>query len=370
MPARREGKVRYAVVGLGYISQVAVLPAFRHAENSELAALVSDDEVKRTELGKDYGVSRTCSYEGYDALLASGQVDAVYIALPNSMHRGFTLRAAAAGRHVLCEKPMALSEEDCEAMIEAAQRNRVKLMVAYRLHFERANLEAVEIAGSGKIGDLRYFASEFSMRITDPENIRLRRDLGGGPLWDLGVYCINAARYLFQDEPVEACAFATRGSAPPFQEVEEMTAAVLRFPGDRLAQFTCSFGAADAATYRLVGTEGVLRVDSAYEYAERLKYSLTIDGKTEEHSFRKSDQFAPELVYFSDCIRNDREPEPSGREGLADVRVIRALYRSVEEGRPIVLAPFQKANRPGLEQAIRRRPVRPPDLVNSRAPSE
>src|SRR5689334_7091572 len=152
-------KIRYAVVGLGHIAQVAVLPAFAHAENSELAALVSDDPEKRAKLGRKYKV-KAFSYAEYDDCLRSGRVDAVYIALPNHLHREYSERAARAGVHVLCEKPMAVTARDCEAMIRAARKNRVKLMIAYRLHFERANLEAAKIARSGRLGELRFFSSD------------------------------------------------------------------------------------------------------------------------------------------------------------------------------------------------------------------
>src|SRR5688572_531869 len=176
------GKVRYAVVGLGYIAQIAVLPAFAHArENSVLAALVSGDPAKRRTLGRVYGVDRQVGYEDYDSLLASGEVDAVYIALPNIQHRDYAVRAARAGVHVLCEKPMALRTAGCQRMIDEAERAHVRLMIAYRLHFEAANLEAVRIARSGQLGDLRFFSSHFAMQVKDG-NIRLNPALGGGTL--------------------------------------------------------------------------------------------------------------------------------------------------------------------------------------------
>src|SRR3954468_16916058 len=177
MPRRQ---IRYAVVGLGHIAQVAVLPAFANArENSVLAALVSGDAAKRETLARRYGISHTYGYEDYEDCLHGGQVDAVYIALPNSMHREYAERAADAGVHVLCEKPMAVTEDECEAMMRAAERNGVRLMVAYRLHFERANLEAIEIARSGSISEPRLFDAAFTMHVADG-NIRLERRLGGG----------------------------------------------------------------------------------------------------------------------------------------------------------------------------------------------
>src|SRR5438132_3880640 len=309
-------KVRYAVVGLGYIAQIAVLPAFKHARNSELRALVSSDPKKLKELGRKYVVSNTYSYEDYASCLESGEVDAVYIALPNVMHREYTERAARAGIHVLCEKPMAITEQECESMIEAAQRNRVKLMIAYRLHFEEANLRAVDIVNSGKLGRPRIFNSVFSQQVKEGD-IRLQKELGGGTLYDIGIYCINAARYLFGEEPEEVSAFTGNNGEERFQEVEEACSAILRFPQDKLAGFTSSFGAADVSAYEVVGTKGILRVDPAYEFAESLEHELIIKGETQRRMFPKRDQFAPELLYFSNCIKNNQDPEPSEAEGLA-----------------------------------------------------
>ena len=159
-------RVRYAVVGQGYIAQIAVLPAFSHArKNSELAALVSGDRVKLRTLGRKYGVDRLYTYGEYEACLRAGDVDAVFIALPNHLHREYAVRAARAGVHVLCEKPMALTEQDCKAMIAAARRGGVKLMVAYRLHFEEANLKAAALVRSGRLGESRICDSVFTLQV-------------------------------------------------------------------------------------------------------------------------------------------------------------------------------------------------------------
>src|SRR5262245_2363940 len=224
-------KIRYAVVGLGHIAQVAVLPAFAHAgRNSVLTALVSDDSEKLRQLGQRYSVKLTYPYERYDDCLRSGDVDAVYIALPNSMHGEYSVRAANAGVHVLCEKPMAVTEKECQAMISAARKHKVKLMLAYRLHFEETNLKAIEIVKSGKLGEPRVFNSVFGLDVKEG-NIRTQADLGGGTLYDLGVYCINAARNLFHSEPEEVFAYSGTRNDSRFKEIDEMTSAVLRFPG-------------------------------------------------------------------------------------------------------------------------------------------
>ncbi len=362
-------KVRYAVAGLGHIAQAAVLPAFEHAsKNSELVALVSDDARKLRQLSRKYRVEFGGNYRQFENVLAESEADAVYIALPNHMHAEYTVRAAKAGVHVLCEKPMAVTERECEEMIRLCAKLRRKLMIAYRLHFEKVNLEAVESVQSGKIGEPKLFSSVFTMDVKAGD-IRLRRDTGGGTLYDIGIYCINAARYLFRDEPVEVLAASGNTGEARFREVDEMTSATLRFPGDRLAQFITSFGSAGVMQYRVVGTKGDLEVQNAYDYDNEMTQRLTVNGKTREKTFAASDQFGPELVYFSDCILRDREPEPSGEEGLIDVKIIRALYRSAENGRPVKLDLPAKRIRPAMKQEIRRPRVRERQLVKTRPPT-
>jgi len=341
---RMKQRVRYAVIGLGHIAQRAVLPAFAHAENSELVALVTGSPDKDGQLSRRYRVN-AYTYDNLENAIDREKVDAVYIATPNSLHREHTERAARSGSHVLCEKPMAASERDCEAMIDVTHQNKVKLMIAYRLHFHDANLHAVEVARSGVLGDLRYFTSVFGIRV-DGDNIRLKKDLGGGTLFDIGIYCINAARYLFRSEPVEVTSLTAKNAEKRFSEVEEMCGAIMRFPQERLAIFTCSFGSAKIGYYSLVGTKGHLRLENAYEYRDEAKCMLTIEGERTEKVFTPNDQFASELIYFSDCILNDRAPEPSGQEGLADVRAINAIYESSRTGRTVQVEPVRKDTDP------------------------
>ena len=355
--------VRYAVVGLGHIAQNAVLPAFKHARrNSRLAALVSDDETKLKTLATDYKVKATYTYDQYDQCLES--VDAVYIALPNSMHAEYTIRAANAGVHVLCEKPMAVTVEQGERMLEACREANVKLMIAYRLHFEEINLRAVELVRDGRLGEPKYFNSSFSMMVK-PGNIRTRRETGGGTLYDIGIYCINAARYLFRAEPKEVMAMSVNSVPDKLPEIDESTSAILRFDGERIASFVSSFNAADAGWYQVVGTKGRLDVNPAYEYAEGLAYTLTVDGKSEKKKIGKRDQFAPELLYFSDCILDDRQPEPSGEEGLQDVRIIQALYESAETGKAVQIPPYEPSKRPDQSQQIVSPPNKEPEIVHA-----
>jgi glucose-fructose oxidoreductase len=364
--------VRYAVIGLGHIAQAAVLPAFKHAKrNSTLVALVSGEQKKLKQLSRRYGVQRTCGYDDVDELFASGEIDAVYIALPNELHKEYTIRAARAGLHVLCEKPMAVNASECEEMIGAARAANVKLMIAYRLHFERANLEVAKLARTGKLGELRFFTSDFSMQVSD-DNIRLNPpEKGGGPLYDIGIYCINAARYCLGEDPVEVWAAGTRSKDPRFRDVDETVAAVMRFKDERVASFTCSFGAADKSVYSVTGTKGSVTLDPAYEYADGLSYRLKIGERETRKKFGKSDQFAPELLYFSDCVLNDRDPEPAGEEGLADVQIIQAMLQSIASGKPVRTELRQRQQRPTMQQEIRSPAVpREPKLVDVKPASQ
>lgn len=365
---KAERQVGYAVVGLGHFAQDAILPAFEHAkENSRLVALVSGDPEKARELGERHGVP-VFSYERFEECLALPEVEAVYIAVPNSLHSEYAVRAAKAGVHVLCEKPLATTEAECREMIRACEESDVRLMTAYRLHFEQANLTAIEAVREGKIGDPRLFTSTFSFQVKAP-NIRLERDKGGGVLWDIGVYCVNAARYLFRAEPVEVFSFCDRSQDPRFTEVEEAASVVMRFPEGKLAAFNVSFGAEAVATYELVGTEGTLRVDNAYDYKGELRWELMSEGKKRKGKVPERDQIAPELLTFSDCILEGRDPEPDGWEGLADVRIISALYESTRTGQPVKLEPFERPQRPTKEQEVHRPPSEAPEYVNVESPS-
>jgi len=367
---QRATRVRYAVVGLGHIAQNAVLPAFQNASgNSELVALISDNKSKLKALAREYKVENQCSYDAFERCLEEGAIDAVYIALPNHLHEQYAVRAARAGVHVICEKPLAVTAEQCRRMITECQNHGVKLMTAYRLHFDPANLEAIEIIQSGRLGEIRIFNSLFSFQVQEG-NIRVTKAKGGGTLYDIGIYCINAARYLFKDEPVEVFATTANDRDKRFRGVEEMTSAILRFPEERLASFTCSFGAADESRYEVIGTKGLVRLSNAYEYQAPIEVEIVENGQKKVHAHKLHDQFAPELIYFSDCILNDREPEPSGEEGLMDVQIIEALYESARRRTPVKPGRLVRRARP---QPTLRAAVPPPKkrkLLHVEAPTK
>jgi glucose-fructose oxidoreductase len=243
-------------------------------------------------------------------------------------------------------------------------------MIAYRLHFEAGNLEAIRLAQSGKLGNIRIFASEFAQQVAG-DNVRVKESVarGGGPVYDMGVYCINAARYLLRNEPTEVMAITANSGEKRFRNVEEMTSVLLRFPDERIATFTCSFGATDVSRYTVIGTKGRLVAEPAYEYVESIKHRVTLGERTKLRTFPKRDQFAAELVYFSDCILQNKEPEPSGLEGLADVRVAQAVYESVRTKRPVQLPELPDKKRPTLRQEIHRPAHGKPVTVKTKSPS-
>jgi predicted dehydrogenase len=357
-------QIRYAVVGAGNIAQMAVLPAFAHAtENSQLVALVSGDAEKRRELGKRHELELEGDYSELESIIERGRIDAVYIATPNSLHKDIALRAAGAGAHVLCEKPLAPTASDCRMIMDACANNGVWLMVAYRLHFEEASLKALEIARSGQLGEPKLFSAYFT-HVVRADDIRRDAGLAGGATLDLGVYCINSARQLFGAEPemVSAHVIEREGT-------DDTVAATLSFAGERVAQFCISNSVAGVSSYRIAGSEGDLRVEPAYEYVGELVHYLTRGDKTERKAFRKGDQFAPELKYFSECILTGREPEPSGEEGWCDVRVVEAILESGRSRRPVPLEPYVRQQKPSLSLADHEPPVKKPKPVRAPSPS-
>jgi predicted dehydrogenase len=221
------GKIRYAVVGGGSISQGAFMPGVGQTENSILTALVTSDQNKADKLAKRYAL-KSYSYTQYGELLASGEIDAVYVATPNFMHREFVVPALEAGIHVLLEKPMASNEDDCKAMQAAAHRSNAKFMIAYRLHFEPGTLEMIERVHAGDFGQPRLFTSTFTQTVK-PTNHRMQNGFAAGPVLDMGPYPLNMVRQLLGEEPIEVSAVGT--TAPDSTLGTPDTVSVcLRFP--------------------------------------------------------------------------------------------------------------------------------------------
>jgi predicted dehydrogenase len=353
--------VRYAVVGAGTMAQASVLPAFVKARRARLATIVSAEPRLRA-LAARY-LARTWSYAEYEALLASRTIDAVYLDAPLAMRREHAVRAARAGVHVLCEKPMAATEQDCMAIIDAAREARIKLMVADRLRFDPANEGAKDTVDSGCLGELRSLTSTIARCTPRGDDHDRDTDPGGGLSFDAALDCVSAARRLFRDEPVGVMAIQTSIDECLPRSIDETTAAVLRFRRGRVATFVCSHGGARTSQLRLVGTRGELLVEGAYCPEGERVYRLTVGGTSRERRFFPRDPFVRQLDHFAECILEDRTPVASGEEGLAEVRVLRALARSARTQR------FERLG-PGMHEACSTRSFRFPSRVAAAASDE
>ncbi|MNF74162.1 MULTISPECIES: Gfo/Idh/MocA family protein [unclassified Pseudomonas] len=331
--------IRYAVVGAGWISQTAFIPAVNLTGNSKITALVSGSPERASELARKYDIPHVFDYEGYEELVESDLIDAVYIALPNPLHASFAIQAANAGKHVIVEKPIATSLPDADAMISTAKRSGVFLMTSYRLHHDIGTITALDAVRDGRIGDPLFFSAVFSFQ-SDPENHRLNVEHWGGPLQDIGIYCVNAARHIFNAEPIEVSAMSTRRADDPrFSSLDDSIAVTLKFPDNRMAQFYCSFGAYSVDTYRVVGTHGTLCMDPGFRFETSMAMKLKNAHESEFVSFPHFDHFAGQISYFSECIQVGVEPSPNGEEGLADLEVLFAIERAAASGVPQRLYP-------------------------------
>jgi predicted dehydrogenase len=324
--------IRYAVVGAGWISQESFLPGVAQSGNSTIAAIVTGDLAKGAKLAAFHNIPQVLPYEEYDALLASDTIDAVYIALPNSMHADYTIRAAKAGKHILVEKPLATTVVDAEAMIDAARDAGVFLMTAYRLHNEPGTVAVLDHIRQGAIGTPLIFQSIFSFQTT-LGNHRLRASHWGGPLQDLGVYSINAARHIFGEEPILATATVHQPKDDPrFAEIEATLAATLTFPSGGIAQFVSSFGAGSVDNYRIVGSTGDIEMDPGFKADCAMQIRLRKNAVTKEVTFQQTDHFGAQVAYFSDCITSRTPPEADGEEGLTDMLVLLAIEVAAKTG--------------------------------------
>ena len=361
-------KVRYAFVALGDITQEAMLPGVAHTGNSEITAFVTSDPEKARLIGEQYGVSDSYGYEQFGQMLASGTIDAIYLATPNWRHAEFAIPALKAGIHVLVEKPLEVSTAKCREILEAARASTAKLMVAYRLHFEPATLATIDMVRAGELGEVLLFTSTFSQMVA-PENHRGQSGMAAGPVFDMGPYPVNAARYIFGSEPTEVVsATGSRHPEAGFGDFDDTVAVTLRFPEGRLAQFVLSYYANTIDSYTVAGTRGSVQVNPGYMYGKPLEQAITIGESRSHKSFKNTDHFGGELKYFSDCILNGTEPEPDGEEGYADVRVLEGIARALESGTAEKLEPLTRARRIDTAQGETLGARKSPELINASNP--
>lgn len=346
-PPRRklEDSVGIAIIGLGGYALNQIMPRIEQAERTHISALVSGNPAKLAQVGDAYGVPADArySYAEFDKIAADDRTQAVYIILPTAFHADFTLRAFAAGKHVLCEKPMALSSAECEAMIAAGRRANRKLMIAYRCHFEPYNVEAMRLMRERAVGTIRLIRTEQSYPAgptTPAQNWRFNRALaGGGPLEDYGLYGLQSALYLSGEMPesISATTFQPKGD-PRFTEIFAHVTAQLRFPSGAVAQLATSYDSAGANFAQVRGTDGTLIMDPATGYAGQ---KMRIEGR-DARDFTPGDpnvQFAGQLNHFTNAIRDSTPILTGGEMGLRDTRLIEAIYAAARDGRTVKLAP-------------------------------
>ncbi|MCP4534760.1 MAG: Gfo/Idh/MocA family oxidoreductase, partial [Delftia sp.] len=257
-------------------------------------------------------------------------VQAVYIPLPNSLHREWTIKAAEAGKHILCEKPLALNASQCADMDAAARRNGVKLMEAFMYRFHPQTEQVLKLIQSGVIGKPSLIHAAFSFRLTNPANIRLQAELGGGSLMDVGCYCVNVSRTLAGAEPVEAQAFANWAQTG----VDEQLTGTLRFSDGLLAQFDCALTLERREFYQVAGPEGHLHIPAAFlpGTADTTIYEHHGRQGTTTHEVPGVDEYQLMVEHFADCVLHDKPPRYPVTEAQANMRVIEALYRSARDG--------------------------------------
>ena len=327
-------KLRWGVISTANIGRAAVNPAIQASSNGELVAIASRNEQTARAFAEKWDIPTY--YGSYEALLDDEDIDAVYIPLPNSLHRAWTIKAAEKGKHILCEKPLALNAAECLDMQAAADANRVKLMEAFMYRFHPQTEKVLEMVRSGVVGELRMIHSAFTFRLTPPDNIRWKPEMGGGALMDVGCYCVNLSRTMAGLEPAEVQAFAHWGSSG----VDDQLAGTLRFANGVLAQFDCALTMERRETYEVAGTDAFLRIPAAFlpGAGDTLFHEQRGRRETKRHTTPGADEYQLMVEHFADCVLNDRPLRYTAAEAALNMRVIEALYHSARnEGKPVEL---------------------------------
>ncbi|WP_167291125.1 Gfo/Idh/MocA family protein [Hymenobacter busanensis] len=335
-------KLGWAIVGLGKFATEQIMPNFKDCQHSKLVALVSGSPDKAKKLAREYGIEEKnlYNYQNFDTIRDNPAVDIVYIILPNALHAEYTVRAAQAGKHVLCEKPMATSEEDCQKMIDASKKAGKKLMIAYRCQYEPFNLNAIERIKKGELGKLKVITADHGRPVKPTEDKAdtwrvVKKLAGGGSLMDIGIYSLNATRYLTGEEPVEITAQEhSDKSDPRFKEVEDTIVFTLRFPSGVLATCTSSYSYQEVKRGRAFGDKGWLDLDPLSDYNKHTMKIGTEEGK-QEPQLKEGNQFAAEVDHMSECVMQNKTPRTPGEEGQRDVRYIMAIYEAAKKGKAV-----------------------------------
>lgn len=332
-----EKPIGYAAIGLGTISDI-FMRACANSHIAKVTALVTGHpDTKGVKYAAMYGIPKTSiyNYETFDPIVDNKDVNAVYIGLPNSMHCEYTVRAAQAGKHVLCEKPMAILSAECRKMIDACHQAKVKLMIAYRVHYDPTWMQAFQIIGSGKIGELESFQGGFSGQMRAGQWRLDKKLAGGGALMDLGIYPLNAIRHITGEEPRDfTTVLSTRDQSGRFTGMEQSMEWTMKFPSGIVASCGCSYGERGPNFLNINGEKGYLVIEPAYTY-EGVHVHGEVGGQPFDQlgTGKLPFQFTIEAEHFADCIRNNKQPESPGEEGLKDMLAIEAIYKAA--GAPI-----------------------------------
>ena len=330
-------KLGFALVGLGSLSTHQIAPAFQNTQHCRLAGIVTGTPAKAARWQAQYNIpeQNIYNYATMDRLADNPDIDVIYVVTPNALHAEHTLKAARAGKHVLCEKPMEVSSEKCQQMIDACQQAGRQLAIGYRLHFEPNNLECVRLAREKVFGELQMIHAGFGFRMGDPTQWRLRKALaGGGPLMDVGIYALQATRYLPGEEPESVSAVATTTDHVKFAEVEESLVWQLKFPSGVIASCSTTYAFGGMRGYRAYAEHGSFGLDPAYEYDGQ--QGTRSDGQA--IALPHVDQFALEMDDFAQCILNNQPSRVPGQEGLRDIKIMMAIYEAARTGKTVALS--------------------------------
>jgi predicted dehydrogenase len=322
-------KIKWGILGCANIARKAVIPGILGAENSELYAVASRSKEKAADFAEEFGAAKF--YDDYDQLLADQEIDAVYIPLPNGLHKEWTIKAAAAGKHILCEKPLSgKNKSEAEEMFAAAQKNKVKLMEAFMYRFQPFVIKLKQMIEEGIIGEIKEIKSNFAFDISDREgDIRLNADLDGGALNDIGCYTVNISRYLMGAVPTKVANFFQKETAAG---VDLSGSAVLNFEDGRFASLYYSINSYNEQDLEVIGTEGIIRISGFFSKLEDNYFLLDKEGKVEKISVETGPHYQLELEAFAEAVLNDTEvPLQVETETFANLKVMDAMRRSAAE---------------------------------------
>ncbi|MEM7383635.1 MAG: Gfo/Idh/MocA family oxidoreductase [Verrucomicrobiota bacterium] len=334
--SNEEGKkLGVALVGLGVLSTGQLGPAFKETKHCKLTGLVTGSRDKAKKWSEQYGIDEknVYNYENFEKIADNPEIDIIYIVLPNSMHAEYTIRAAKIKKHVLCEKPMANSVADCEAMIAACKENGVKLAIGYRCQFEPHHIECMRLAKEKEYGAVKLIDAGFGFRAGDPakhSHVRWRLNkkmAGGGALMDVGVYALQACRYLTGEEPTEVFAMETKTDPVKFAEVDESIDWTMRFPSGVMANCSTTYSVSGMNRFKALAEKGWFGLEPAYSYG-----GIKGQSKNGDWSVETFNQFAAEMDDFALCVKEGRESRVAGEDGLKDMRVVEAIYESIAKG--------------------------------------